>query len=108
MAVDAVVQRRRGHKARLRAAQDLWDAGRTYDAIAELEAVAGHLHPAHRETDALIAGTLAGYLADIGDPWRGLEMLEWVSFDGIEGAKPPSSPTLVLRWRSCSTFLSAW
>ena len=30
------------------------------------------------------------------------------SFDSRSGAKPPSSPTAVLRPRSCNSFLSAW
>lgn len=71
-----------GHARVLRTAQDLWDAGRTAEAVARLEAVLRSLRPESVATDALIVATLATYVTELGDPQRGLALFAHIPLDG--------------------------
>lgn len=73
-------RRRRGRV--LRSAQDLWDAGREAEAVAQLETTVGSLRPGFIATDALIVATLATYVSELGNPQRGLALLAQVPLEG--------------------------
>jgi len=71
------------HKRALTRAQDLWDLGRQAEAISELETVLPRTRPTSSATDAFVVCTLATYVADMGDPERGLDLLSVMPLDGM-------------------------
>lgn len=71
-------------KATLRQAQQLWDADHHGEAVALLEGELPYLHPKSSATDALIVATLAVYWSDLGNPHRGLGLLDELPLDASE------------------------
>jgi hypothetical protein len=69
------------HARLLRRAQDAWDAGCYGGAVGLLEPLLPELHPSCSATDALVVATLATYWSDLGDPRRGLKLLERLPLD---------------------------
>ena len=74
--------RRKHHAENLRHAQDLWDLGCEQEAVADLELMLPALQPKTVAVDAISIATLATYLAELGDPHRGLTLLSQIPLDG--------------------------
>ena len=91
------------HARALRSAQNLWDRGRTAEAIGMLESTRRHLWPRVFATDALILATLATYVTECGDPMRGQELLQAVPLND----RPRTDAQLICLGARCSARAAA-